>query len=101
MTDQCMTCGTRAAQDKKITVLTEVLGPKGLDAGSLRLCRTCLERREARRWSRRDEQGKRLYEALRTRDHERARRFTYLTDRDGIHLTRLEPRWVHRHDIRP
>ncbi|MBW3582939.1 MAG: hypothetical protein KY455_07570 [Euryarchaeota archaeon] len=101
MTEHCMTCGTRPGEDDKIKILSEVLGPEGLDAGSLRLCQTCLEKREARRWSRRDEQGKRLYRALRTKDHEQARRFTYLTDRDRIHLTRLEPRWVHRHDIRP
>jgi hypothetical protein len=91
--NRCAICDA----DRETRTMETACGAEEARAPSV--CRDRLAQRDARRWSADGAEGRRLRDALASREHEHPQgRYAYLVDRgEAIHLVRLEHGWLERH----
>ncbi|MDX1610805.1 MAG: hypothetical protein R3185_00450 [Candidatus Thermoplasmatota archaeon] len=95
----CAACGVPQPSSRPLVPLAE-LGPQPEhEAPEVHLCLNCLERREAASWNRHEPEGQAIFEALAGKPIRASSRYTYMIEPDHrIHLLRLRPAWIQRHD---
>lgn len=92
-TTSCQICGT----ESQTRTMEMACGPG--KRRTLSVCPGCLSQRDTRQWNTDGGEGRRLLDALTSREHEHPQgRYTYLLDPDdAVHLVRLQHDWMDQH----
>lgn len=96
MENICELCGEEPSSKNPVASLTELGGRNEAAHEEVRLCKTCVKRREVRSWDRRGIKARAIHEALDERPAPHGR-FAYLEDVRRIHLVRMRHGWISAH----